>query len=131
MLIVEGIGIASLKSMAYALRKEGRRFKLHFSAKSPREAPYQVELRREFKAGPKTYWLELGVAARVDIESLFTNSREEAVIYVCGPQRMLDAVREVADRLQLRDDRIRFDAPLEKADDRPFMVKTRRTGVVL
>ena len=133
-LIAGGIGIAPLKAMAHALKRDGRKFNLHFSARSSREAPYLAELRREFGAELQTYWSKLGAGARVDIESLLTNSPAEAVFYVCGPQRMLDAVRQVADRLELRDDRVRFErfaAPLAKADDRPFEVKIRRTGVVL
>ena len=133
-LIAGGIGITPLKSMAHALKRDGRRFTLHFSARSSREAPYLAELRREFGAELQTYWSELGAGARVDIEALLTHSPADAVFYVCGPQRMLDAVRQVADKLELRDDRIRFErfaAPPAKADDRPFEIKIRRTGVVL
>ena len=133
-LIAGGIGIAPLKSMAHALKRDGRQFTVHFAARSSREAPYLAELQREFGANLQTYWSELGTGARADIEALLTNSPAEAVFYVCGPQRMLDAAREVADRLQLRDDRIRFErfaAPMAEAGDRPFEVKLRRTGVVL
>jgi ferredoxin-NADP reductase/predicted pyridoxine 5'-phosphate oxidase superfamily flavin-nucleotide-binding protein len=128
-LIGGGIGIAPLKSMAHVLKQANRWFEIHFSARSSSDAPYLCELQREFAHRLRTHWSESGPGMRLDPVSIFTNAPALAVFYVCGPPRLMAAVRDAARQLGVAQERLRFErfaAPLpslreQRLDDRLFL----------
>jgi ferredoxin-NADP reductase/predicted pyridoxine 5'-phosphate oxidase superfamily flavin-nucleotide-binding protein len=133
-LIAGGIGISPLKAMAHVLKREDRRFTLHFAAHSSGEAPYLCELRREFPGAMRTHWSSLGRDARMDIDLIVRTAPAECVFYVCGPARMLAAMQAAAEKAELPEERVRFERfapPQASADDHSFEVQLRRSGAVL
>jgi ferredoxin len=96
---------------------------MHYAARSSGEAPYLPELLRDFSGRLQTYWSDLGPSARMNMEALVASAPSDAVFYVCGPERMLDAFRGVATKARLADDQVRierFNAPTAPSDDQPF-----------
>lgn len=126
-LIAGGIGITPIRAMAYVLQSSGRAFHLHYAARSRAAMAWADELSEAFAAHLTTYWSDSG--PRLDVDALVRAAPPDALIYVCGPARLIDAVREVADRLGAAD-RVRSErfAPERREDDTPITVELRRSG---
>lgn len=126
LLIAGGIGVTPLRAMAYALRAAGRRYRLHYAARSSAEASYADELRvahgaaASFHFGPD----------RLDLPALLAAVADEAVGYVCGPDRLIDATRAAAAARGWPEERVRFErfVASEPVGGKPFNLMLARSG---
>ena len=125
-LIAGGIGITPIRAMAYALRSAGRDFRLHYAARSRREMAWADDLARDFGPYLSRYFSEPG--PRLDIDTLVRHAHPDALFYVCGPARLIDAVRAAAQRHGAAD-RVRSErfAPERRGGDGPIAVELRRS----
>jgi ferredoxin-NADP reductase len=89
-LIAGGIGITPLLSMARALKRRAKNFTLHYCARSASEAPLLAELRDI--CGPSLQCWFSSSGPRFDPAAI-GSFREGTHTYICGPQRLLDAVQ--------------------------------------
>ena len=66
---------------------------------------------------------------RLDARALGANAPDHALFYVCGPARLIDAVREAAAAQGLPPERVRFERfqATAQPDDRPVTVVLRRS----
>jgi ferredoxin-NADP reductase len=126
-LIAGGIGITAIKAMAHALKARGRDMHLHYAARSRREAAFREELSRELGSGFTLYGSAEG--KRVDIHRVLSTARVDAVLYVCGPHRLIDAAVRAGAALGIDPDRIRVErfAASIAPDARPIEVELRRS----
>lgn len=134
LLIAGGIGITPILSMAAALAREGRDFRLHYAGRARGQlaflAPLQAicgeRLACHYDDEPDT---------RLDIAAALRAAPEGAVVYVCGPEGMIEAVKAAAAGLGIAPDRVRSElftkAPAAGADDAPFEVELKSTGQVV
>jgi ferredoxin-NADP reductase len=106
-LIAGGIGITPIKAMAQKLYADGRRFELHYAARSRAEAAYVDDLECKLGTGLRVYAADR--RQRLDVPRLMAHAAAEAVFYVCGPARLIDAVRDAARVVGLADERVRFE----------------------
>ena len=127
-LIAGGIGITPIKAMAHALNARGRDMHLHYAARSGREAAFREELSRELGSNFTLYSSAEG--KRVDIHRVLSTAPVEAVFYVCGPHRLIDAAVRTGAALGIDPDRIRVErfAASIAPDARPIEVELRRSG---
>jgi ferredoxin-NADP reductase/predicted pyridoxine 5'-phosphate oxidase superfamily flavin-nucleotide-binding protein len=133
-LIAGGIGIAPLRSMAFALDRSARAFTLHYAARSPADAPYLPELLREFSGRIRSYWSEHGESARMDLQAIVNAAPPDAVFYVCGPERMLSGFQALPETVVWAEGRVRmerFNAPVAAQGDQSFEVQLGCGGRVL
>lgn len=128
LLIAGGIGITPIKSMAAALSARGSVFELHYAVRSEREAAFGAELRRALSDRAMLYSADNGV--RMDVDQLLSAVAPDAVVYACGPVRMLDAVARAAARLGIARDRLRIERFVAEIppDAKPITVALRRSG---
>lgn len=126
-LIAGGIGIAPIRSMAFALRSSGRDFTLHYAARSRAEAAWVTEIERAFAPNVSLHLSDTG--SRMDVEQLIRSAHPDAVFYVCGPARLIDQVGAIAETLGLAD-RVRSErfVPMRAAGDAKIAVELRRSG---
>jgi hypothetical protein len=126
-LVAGGIGITPLRAMAHALHAQGREFRLHYAAHSHDEMAWADELARAF--GPRFAAYVSDAGRRLDVDELLRASPPGALIYVCGPARLIEAVRQAAARHGAAD-RVRSErfTPERRARDAPIMVELRRSG---
>lgn len=89
-LIAGGIGITPIMAMANRAQTIGIDYVLHYSGRSRTAMAYVEALRAQHGERLCLYVSEEG--ARADFASLLSAPDEQAVIYACGPQRMLQAV---------------------------------------
>ena len=130
-LIAGGIGITPIKAMAHALKARGCGVQLHYAARSVAEAAYRDELAHEFGSGLRLYAPVDG--HRMEVEALLAAAPANALIYACGPHRLIDAVAKAATVLGIDSGRIRVErfAASIGADAKPIEVELRRSGKTL
>ena len=107
LLIAGGIGITPIKSMAHALEARGTEFQLHYAGRGPGEMAYHDRLARQFKEQLSIHNTVDG--ARLDIAATLAGSRNDAMIYACGPKGLVSAVTDAARRLGIARDRVRLE----------------------
>ncbi|MGR8942371.1 MAG: pyridoxamine 5'-phosphate oxidase family protein [Gammaproteobacteria bacterium] len=112
LLIAGGIGITPLKAMAEALAARGADFQLHYTGRAPHEMAFVNDLRQHFPDRCRFYFSRSRAQnpTRVDVSALLGNASADAVIYVCGPTRLIDTVRQTARRLGIAEQRVQFES---------------------
>ncbi len=127
MLIAGGIGITPIRSMAHALLSSHRDFSLHYTARSRNEMIWADDLARELGPRLSSYFSDTG--PRLDIDKLLREAPGDALVYVCGPARLIDAVHAEATR-QGSASRVRSErfTPGRRDGDAPIALELRRSG---
>lgn len=129
-LIAGGIGITPIKAIAHALQARETSFQLHYAARSPEQMAYRTRLGFAFKGQAAFYFSDEQAGERLDLQRVFDYAPANAVFYVCGPARLIDAVRGIAaargiDSARLRYER--FSGPVVSIDDKPIEVVLQRS----
>lgn len=106
-LIAGGIGITPIKPMAQALQCRQVPFHLHYAGRTLAHMPFQDRLRRALHGQVSFYSQD--TATRMDIANILKQAPTDALIYVCGPNRLLDDVIEQANTLGLDESRIVYE----------------------
>ena len=128
-LIAGGIGITPIKAMAHQLRAEGRSFELHYAVRARSQAAYLAEL--EQVVGEHLHLYAGDQRQRFAAARTVALAAADTVFYVCGPQRLIDAVRAAGSAAGVSDDRIRFErfsGAAVATGNRPMTVTLRRSG---
>ena len=127
-LIAGGIGITPIKAMAQALKARGTDMQMHYTGRSLQEMAFSDRLLREFGDALSIYGS--ADSERLDIEQVLSDAPDNALVYVCGPGRLIDAVVDVARDLDIDPGRIRFErfGAAVSQDARPIRVELRRSG---
>ncbi len=127
-LIAGGIGITPIKAMAQALKARGNDMQMHYTGRSNQEMAFRDRLIREL--GDELTVYSSADDERLDIEQVLSTAPDNAIVYVCGPGRLIDAVVDVAAKLNFDPDRIRFErfGATINLDARPIQVELRRSG---
>ncbi len=128
LLIAGGIGITPI--FAHRLELRGRRqlCELHYTFRSGTCAAL-VDL-LELESDPNVHFYDNSLGRRLDVGALLRAQPEGTAVYVCGPERLMDEVIEVALRLGWPREQVhyeRFGAPRPK-DEEPFAVLCARSG---
>jgi ferredoxin-NADP reductase/predicted pyridoxine 5'-phosphate oxidase superfamily flavin-nucleotide-binding protein len=131
-LIAGGIGITPLKAMAQSLKTDGRAFHLHYAARSHSHMAYRSKLALALDDAVTFYARDEG--RRIDIEALLSDTPADAVFYVCGPNRLIDAVLRTAGALGIDRKRVRFEhfaTAAPEAGDTAIQLRLARSGTAL
>ena len=134
-LIAGGIGITPIKAMAQALQTRGAEFVLHNIGREAAEMPYEDRLARCFGARYHAHFSRVDGASRPDIDAIVASAPVGALIYVCGPARLIDAVQAAAERagipaVNVRSERFSVDAH-SRPGDKSFTVTLARSQKTL
>ncbi len=127
LLIAGGIGITAIKPMAQTLAAQGVRFELHYAGRSQVQMAFSDRLQREFGEQLHVYYSD--ESNRLDIEKCFRNAPADSNIYVCGPQRLIDAVYSSAQKLGIEKSRLHSEhfSVVEKEYEKSFSVQLARS----
>ena len=130
-LIAGGIGITPLLPMARDLSSAGREFELHYAARSAGAMAYRAEVEALGHGAVHVYLGDAG--RRVDIGQLAKCWSVGDHVYVCGPRRMIDEVRDAAARATVPPRHVHFELFGQAAGpgDHSFTVELRRSRRVL
>jgi ferredoxin-NADP reductase/predicted pyridoxine 5'-phosphate oxidase superfamily flavin-nucleotide-binding protein len=127
-LVAGGIGITPLKAMAHELAARGTPFTLHYAARAARQFAFLDELRSEF--GARLHLYDSSAGERMDLPALIAAAPGEAIFYVCGPARLIDAMHAAATACDVPPDRVRHErfAVPAVTGDRALVVELKRSG---
>ena len=92
-----GIGITPMIAMAHRLHTLGRDFELHYSAKSRNIAGFLDDFSHfPWKQNIHFHFSDEG--SRVELDKIFSEFQQDHHIYVCGPDRFMNAVLEAGEK---------------------------------
>jgi ferredoxin-NADP reductase len=109
-LIAGGIGITPIKAMAQALQSRNVPFELHYTGRTPADMAYRDQLAVEFTSGYFAYFSRVPGHRRLDVAEVLKRAAGNAVIYVCGPVALIEAVRSAANRLGIAPERLQHES---------------------
>lgn len=98
-LIAGGIGITPLRAMAQTLKARGVPLQLHYAGRSRKEMAFINELEATLGTGLHLY--SRADNQRLDLQAVLEHAPANAVFYVCGPPRLVDAVMREADAVAI------------------------------
>lgn len=132
-LLAGGIGITPLLAMLHTLKAKGRSFELHYSARHFRDLAFRQEIMA--LAGDKASFYASGEpgAARLALPAILANPEPGTHVYVCGPRRMIVAVRDLSRAGGWPVEHIHFESFGAGAGphDRELVVTLARSGKVV
>ncbi|GMQ88446.1 MAG: hypothetical protein BMS9Abin08_1692 [Gammaproteobacteria bacterium] len=132
-LIAGGIGITPILSMLHRLASERQSFEMHYSARMVTEFAFRERIEQIAGDSARFYASRDPHGQRLDLERVLSTPRPGVHVYVCGPRRMISAVREIAAAQDWPSVQIHFESfgvqPL--ADDRPLRVHLAKSNITL
>lgn len=128
-LIAGGIGITPIHSMMHSLAAQGHSFELHYTARSRAGLVFRDRIERV--AGDRASFYVSGEpdGQRLDLQQLLHTPTAGVHVYVCGPRRMIKAVRDIAAARGWSEAQIHFESFGARAlpGDQPIEVHLERS----
>ncbi|NQZ52631.1 MAG: pyridoxamine 5'-phosphate oxidase family protein [Piscirickettsiaceae bacterium] len=95
-LIAGGIGITPILSMLHKLASNQQSFEMHYSARTKAKLAFRNRI--ESLAGDRVnfYAADKSNGQRLDLDRLLSTPKPNVHVYVCGPRRLISAVRDIA-----------------------------------
>jgi ferredoxin-NADP reductase len=118
--IIGGIGITAFLAPIERLKKINCTYEVHNAVRSVEDIAFASNLKPHL-GHVKTYDKSKG--ERLDIEDLLKNRTWNSHVWVCGPQRMIDAVLETGKKLDMPDEEIHYENFKVQAGGDPFTVQ--------
>lgn len=106
-LVAGGIGITAVRGMAALLRRLGRDYEIHYAARSPEAMAYREEMILEHGENLHLYCDSESVY--LDVPALISNVDPGTELYMCGPIRLMDAIRRTWREKELDPTNLRFE----------------------
>jgi ferredoxin-NADP reductase/predicted pyridoxine 5'-phosphate oxidase superfamily flavin-nucleotide-binding protein len=142
-LIAGGIGITPILSMLRHLSQKNESYELHYSVKTDNDLAFKAEIVK--LAGNNAHFYvtkgkstegnstHKSLPTRLDINSLFNERNKSSHVYVCGPIKMIEAVKDTADENNWQANRIHFESFGSSAQetDQAVEVKLKKSGKVI
>ncbi|WP_420806256.1 PDR/VanB family oxidoreductase [Sciscionella marina] len=131
--IAGGIGITPILPMIREAERAGVNWRLWYGGRSRRSMAFLDELEAH---GPRVSVQPEDEYGRPDLATLMASANRGELIYVCGPQGLIDAVRDQA-RRSGSPDQVRYElfsvAPTTAVDndEREFVVELTNSGLTL
>ncbi len=133
LLLAGGIGITPVLSMAEALAREGASFDLHYCVRSAGQLAFTDRLSQLARTGRvHRHVSDDPASGRLDVAGLLQQPPAGRQVYVCGPERLIEAVRASAHSAGWAPSRIHFEHfahSVERSDaDAAFELRLARSG---
>ncbi|CAM1500995.1 Fc.00g101570.m01.CDS01 [Cosmosporella sp. VM-42] len=123
--IAGGIGITAFLTLIEAYLSINWSSKLHYAISSAENLPFRDRL-ETFKNNVVIYDKDKG--ERMDIKSIVKDLPWNSHLYVCGPNRMMEAAREAVEESGLSPDEVHFEAFAADISGDPFEAEVVNRG---
>ncbi|MFD1795207.1 oxidoreductase [Paracoccus aurantiacus] len=133
LLLAGGIGVTPLISMAAALARQGRAFRMIYASRSPEAAAFADRLTAAH-GDLLTLHHDTRDGGPLDVAAVISDLDPAAHVYVCGPKPMIDATRAAMDAAGRADTQFHaelFENASHEAGDKPFEVEIASTGQII
>ncbi|MBD8577129.1 oxidoreductase [Pseudomonas syringae] len=125
LLIAVGIGITPFMAYCAELLRQGQAFELHYACRQGFSDAYLDTLRDQLGARLHVY---ASPTRRLDLATVLGNRPLGTHVYACGPQTLLDTLREHSQALGWPAGRVHWEAFTAPAPGLPFAVHLARSG---
>jgi ferredoxin-NADP reductase/predicted pyridoxine 5'-phosphate oxidase superfamily flavin-nucleotide-binding protein len=133
-LIAGGIGITPMLAMMHTLATARQSFELHYSARTQAELVFRNRIETISGGRARFYASQqadgLGENRHIDLQQLLATPKPGVHVYICGPRRLIMAVRDIATDNGWPASQIHFESfgarPLP--GDRPIQVHLNRSN---
>jgi len=123
-LIAGGIGITPFMAYLEALQRRQANVELHYLCRPGLTDAYLDELQE--RLGSRLHRYAAGTPC--DLQAILRDRPLGSHVYTCGPQRLLEAVRETASRLGWPASRVHWEAFSAAQPGQPFELELARSG---
>lgn len=124
--IAGGIGITPFMSHMRYMLHAGDHFELHYACREGVSNAYESDLKQLFNDQVHIYSEK--TQQRLDIEALLQAQKLDTHVYICGPERLIEAVLATADRLGWSRQRIHWEAFHSPAAGEAFDIHLNASG---
>lgn len=136
LLLAGGIGITPLMAMAEQLSRQGAPFALHHATRSRARTPFLARIAASaFAQQVSHHHSDGGATQRLDIAATLAQAPAGSHLYVCGPQRFIDAVLATARGQGWPGARLHCEyfgaAAIDTSGDGAFELEVASTGQVI
>lgn len=118
--IVGGIGITAFLALMKDMIAINWTVELHYAVRTSEEVAFRSLLA---KCGPNIHIYDSSKGERMDIDKILKNRVWNSHVYVCGPQRMLDAVIKGAADAGMAEEEVHYEVFSADASGDPFSVE--------
>lgn len=118
--IVGGIGITAFLAMMKRLIDTNQTFHLHYAVQKSDEVAFRPLLS---ELGPNITIYDKSQLQRMDMFDIFMNRIWNSHVYICGPQRMIDAGIQTASALKMPSDELHYEVFQADTSGDPFTVE--------
>jgi ferredoxin-NADP reductase len=125
-LIAGGIGITPFMAYLDSLERSGAAFELHYAYRGGLTDAFIDDLQE--RLGSRLHRYDGSAAQVMDLNAILGARPMGSHVYTCGPQRLLDGVREQAKALGWPDARVHWEAFSSAQPGVPFSVELTRSG---
>nr|WP_218626427.1 PDR/VanB family oxidoreductase [Pseudomonas sp. dw_358] len=129
LLIAGGIGITPFMAHIAALEQRGASFDLHYAYRGGLSDAYLSDL--SSRLGPHLHRYDARRGQRLNLAAVLSQQPLGSHVYTCGPQALLDGVREQARACGWPDSRVHREAFSAAAPGQPFRLQLARSGQTL
>ena len=109
-LIAGGVGITPIMGMAHELKARGNAFELHYSGSTAADMAYRERLAIEFPGRLHLYFTRSPDGNPMDLHSIMRSAPADALFYVCGPSRLMEAAGMAARELAIQAGRVQYES---------------------
>jgi hypothetical protein len=109
-LIAGGIGITPLLSMMHSLNGSNSSYELHYTAKHKSDLAFKQEIKQLAGIHAHFYTSRDNTGPSLDIKCVINKPAPGTHIYVCGPYRLIQAVRTYAKAQDCSSEQIHFES---------------------
>ena len=133
LLVAGGIGVTPLTAMPAERKRQRRPVRMVYASRSREQMAFLSPL-RELLGNQLSLHADQDVGRPLDLASLLDTCGPDDVLYVCGPQPMLDSILAGAQARGWARERVKFEifsAPAAQSNDHAFDLVLNRSGQTL
>lgn len=123
--VTGGIGITAFLAMMEARKQTNQTFELHYAVRTSEEIAFKSPLE---ELGPSVCLYSKADGQRMDIEKILRERVWNSHVFVCGPQRMIDAVVAAGKATGMADDEMMFEKFSADTGGDPFSAEIVTKG---
>lgn len=128
-LIAGGVGITPFLSYLPELARRKAEFELHYLYRGSSTGAYKEQLSEEL--GERYFDYDSEQGHRCDIAKLFDERRLGAHFYICGPESLINSVKDMAESAGVPASAIHYEEFAAPQPGTPFEVEIKSTGQVV
>jgi ferredoxin-NADP reductase len=132
-LIAGGIGITPILSMLKKLSEDNESYELHYSVKTQHDMVLKEEIILLAGKNAHFYYSQEGQSNRLDLNLLFASNNKSSHVYICGPIRMIEAVKDCADDHHWQASQIHYESfgSSPQTSDKAVEITLQQSGQVI